>query len=91
MYQGEAVRVNALSRYLEDDMKEYPFALKIGCGKINAVTGEDFDNDVQCGQNQNYISVSEERDIDGYFAKDGYVRQFTAVELNTGLTPEEFF
>ena len=82
MFQGEAIRISACSRYIADERSGYPFALKVGCGKINAVTGEDFDKDLECGFNQNYVSVSEDQDIDGYYGKDGFVRQFTAVPLN---------
>ena len=45
MFQSEALWLNINSKYLMDRHTGYPFAIKVAAGKINAVTGDDWDID----------------------------------------------
>jgi hypothetical protein len=42
MYQSEALWINFSSKYLHKHRTEYPFAVKMATGKINAVTGDEW-------------------------------------------------
>ena len=46
MYQSEAMWINFHSLYSDDRYTSYPFAIKIAAGKINAVTGESWNNEL---------------------------------------------
>lgn len=83
MYQSEALWINFRG--------SYPFAVKIAAGKINAVTG-----DTWCDQladigvhNQDYLVAPEQRWLDGFCIEKGVIRQFVATPLGDGFTVEE--
>ena len=82
MYQSEAMWLNF------DAVSEYPFALKIAAGKVNAVTGSLWKNDLD-GSPQEYVVVPEQRWIDGFYVAKGAVKQFVAAPLGSGITVEE--
>ena len=82
MYQSEAMWINF------DSDSGYPFAIKIAAGKINAVTGEAWSNDLQA-QPQDYLSVPAQPWLDGFCVEKGVVRQFVAMPLGAGYTAEE--
>lgn len=80
MYQSEALWLNFHS--------EYPFAIKVAAGKINAVTGEGWANPL--GQRpQDYLVVPEQPWLDGYCIEKGLIRQFVAMPLGAGYSAEE--
>lgn len=80
MYQSEALWINFSS--------DYPFAVKVAAGKINAVTGEPWTTDVRSDP-QNYVVVPEQPWLDGFTVRKGVIRQFVAMPLGSGYSVEE--
>ena len=80
MFQSEALWLNFDS--------DYPFALKVAAGKINAATGESWRNGLHRDP-QDYLVVPEQPWLDGYAVEKGIIRQFVAEPLGLGLTAEE--
>jgi hypothetical protein len=64
-----------------------PKALKIGIGKVNAVNGELWNNDLS-GQKQSYVVLPDQPWLDGINAGDGLIKQFVAMRLGEGYTVE---
>lgn len=93
MYQAEAlwIRFNSFD--------DYPFAVRIGAGKICAVTGDRWKSGLRQGiavddegneePLQNYVAVPGQPWLDGFNTGDGIVRQFVAEPLGSGMTVEE--
>lgn len=84
MYQAEAMWLSFRSRY----GFPYPFALKIGTGKTNAVTGAEWSNTLSDNP-QDYIVLPGQPWLDGYCIEKGVIRQFVAAPFNRGITVEE--
>ena len=80
MYQAEA-----LWMWFGGD---YPFAVKIATGKINAVTGEEWRDGLNRGP-QDYLTAPDQPWLDGYCVEKGVIRQFVAMPLGKGYTAEE--
>jgi hypothetical protein len=80
MYQSEALWINFTTRY--------PFAVKVAAGKINAVTGEQWQTHLQTDP-QNYLVLPEQPWLDGFAVRKGVIRQFVAMPLGAGYTVEE--
>ncbi len=80
MYQTEAMWINFHA--------DYPMAVKIAAGKINAVTGEAW-NDELTETPQDYLVVPEQPWLDGFCVEKGLIRQFVAMPLGEGYTAEE--
>lgn len=80
MYQSEALWLR-----FEGD---YPFALKIASGKINAVTGEEWRSGLN-REPQDYLVVPEQPWLDGFAVEKGVIRQFVAMPLGAGYSVEE--
>ncbi|MDH3292432.1 MAG: hypothetical protein OEO20_15490 [Gemmatimonadota bacterium] len=80
MYQSEALWINFSG--------DYPFAVKVAAGKINAVTGKPWSNGLNRGP-QDYVVVPEQPWLDGYCVKKGIIRQFVAMPLGAGYSAEE--
>ena len=80
MYQAEAMWIHFHG--------EYPMAVKIAAGKINAVTGkawkEEFSEEMQ-----DYLTVPGQPWLDGFCVEKGLIRQFVAMPLGEGYTVEE--
>ncbi|MGG5817715.1 hypothetical protein [Falsiroseomonas sp. HW251] len=66
----------------------YPFALKVAAGKVNAVNGAPWTNELDAGD-QDYIEVPGQPWLDGFCVEKGVVRQFVAMPLGQGYTAEE--
>jgi len=66
----------------------FPHAVMIGAGEINVLTGESWDESL-CANPQNYIVCPDQPWLDGINAGDGFVRQFVATPLGSGLALEE--
>lgn len=81
MHQAEAMWLS----FSED---EYPFAVKIATGKICAVTGDAWVNQLNGGP-QDYIVLPEQPWLDGYCVEKGVIRQFVAMPLGDGYSVEE--
>lgn len=80
LYQSEALWLNFHS--------SYPFTVKVGSGKINAVTGEPW----RAGLNrapQDYLVLPEQPWLDGFSVEKGVIRQFVAMPLGAGYSVEE--
>jgi len=82
MYQSEAMWLNFSSPH------GYPFALKVAAGKINAVTGDEWDGALQ-REPQDYLSIPDQPWLDGFCVEEGVVRQFVAMPLGAGFSAEE--
>lgn len=65
----------------------WPFAVKVAAGKINAVDGERWSDDLK--KKQDYLVLPEQPWLDGFFASEGLIRQFVAVTMGGGYTVEE--
>jgi hypothetical protein len=80
IYQSEALWL--------DFHGDYPIALKVGTGKINAVSGEDWRPGLSRSP-QNYVLIPDQPWLDGYSVGKGVIRQFVAMPLGEGYTAEE--
>jgi hypothetical protein len=88
MYQSEALWLSFNSSWISDHEARYPFAIKIGTGKINAVTGEYWTNGLSKNP-QGYLVVPGQPWLDGYCVERGIIRQFVALPLGAGYSAEE--
>ena len=88
MYQSEAMWINFDADYIPEHETEYPFAVKIAAGKIDAVTGENWTNGLH-GLPQDYMVIPEQPWLDGFCIEKGTIRQFVAMPLGEGYTAEE--
>lgn len=66
----------------------YPFALKVAAGKVNAVNGAAWTNELDAAD-QDYVEVPGQPWLDGFCVEKGVVRQFVAMPLGQGYTAEE--
>jgi hypothetical protein len=87
MFQAEAMWLNFDTIPSFDDM-EYPIAVKIGTGKICAVSGESWNSTLN-RHPQDYLVVPEQPWIDGYNVEKGKIKQFVAAPMGKGYTVEE--
>ena len=86
MFQTDALWLNFGS--ISYGRPELPVALKIGAGKINAVSGEKWVDGLDQDP-QNYVVLPEQPWLDGFNVEKGKVRQFVAMPLGKGYTVEE--
>ena len=82
MHQAEAMWINFGSP------GRYPFALKIATGKVCAVSGDEWVNNLNLDP-QDYVVVPDQPWLDGYCVEKGLIRQFVAMPLGEGFTAEE--
>ena len=88
MYQSEALWIYLDGTWVDGHGTKYPFAVKVAAGKIDAVTGKTWTNEL--GTNpQNYMVVPEQPWLDGFCVDKGVIRQFVAMPLGGGYTAEE--
>lgn len=80
MYQSEALWID-----LDGD---YPFAIRVATGRIDAVTGEELSQGLRQDP-QNYLVIPGQPWLDGYCVEKGVIRQFVAMPLGSGYTAEE--
>ena len=80
IYQREAM-------WLSFDSQE-PAALQVGTGQVCAVSGETWSERLT-QEPQNYLTLPDQLWLDGINAGDGFIRQFVAVPLSSGLTIEK--
>lgn len=86
MYQAEALWIKFSSKNIPKRRTRYPFAVKIGTGKVSAITGDEW---VKVMTEDDYCVIPEQPWIDGYAVDDDQVRQFVAAPLGAGFTAEE--
>ena len=87
MFQADALWLNFES-INETGEEDYPIAIKIGTGKVCAVSGDNWVSTLNRNP-QDYIVVPEQPWIDGYNVGKGVVKQFVAAPLGEGYTVEE--
>ncbi len=80
MYQAEAMWINFSGNY--------PMAVKVAAGKIDALTGESWHNELSADP-QNYLVVPNQPWLDGFCVQKGLIRQFVAMPLGDGYSAEE--
>ena len=88
MHQAEAMWINFESRYNYHFDQSYPFAVKIATGKICAITGKTWVNQLN-GDPQDYVVLPKQPWLDGYCVERGMIRQFVAMPLGESYTVEE--
>ena len=88
MWPSEAMWLNFRGEYIFDRVSAYPFAIKVAAGKINAVTGEGWQQGLDRNP-QNYLVAPKQPWLDGYCVEKGVIRQFVAMPLGEGYSPEE--
>jgi hypothetical protein len=86
MFQCEALWIKFSSKHIPKRRTQYPFAVKIGTGKISAITGDEW---VKVMREEDYCVVPEQPWIDGYKIDEENIRQFVAAPLGWGFTAEE--
>jgi tetratricopeptide (TPR) repeat protein len=65
-----------------------PVAAKVAVGRINAVTGKPYDEQIRPHE-QDYVIIPDQRWLDGINTGKGLVSQFVAMPLGEGYTVEE--
>ena len=88
MYQSEAMWLLFSGTLDPERSVQYPFAIKVATGKIDAVTGKDWSNGLHRGP-QDYMVAPGQPWLDGYCVEKGVIRQFVAMPLGQGYTAEE--
>jgi hypothetical protein len=83
MYQSEALWIS-----IDGGPHDYPIALQIAAGKINAVNGEPWQEEMQFDP-QGYVVTGQQPWLDGFCVEKGRIRQFVAAPLGDGVTVEE--
>jgi hypothetical protein len=86
MYQAEALWISFWGGRWS--RSEYPFAVKIAAGKIDAVTGNAWTNEIN-RKPQDYLVIPDQPWLDGFCVQKGMIRQFVAMPLGQGYTAEE--
>lgn len=81
LYQREAMWLSFSGQHWR------PNALKVGVGKVNALTGEPWADELS-DDPQDYMVVPEQPWLDGINAGNGFIRQFVAMPLGMGYTVE---
>lgn len=87
MWQTEAMWLNFDCHGPHPDL-QLPVAIKIAAGKINAVTGDPWRPGLH-RRSQDYLVAPAQPWLDGFAVEKGVVRQFVAMPLGEGYTPEE--
>jgi hypothetical protein len=88
MFQAEAMWLLFESTLDLERCVEYPFAIKVAAGKINAATGQPWSNELQ-REPQDYLVAPPQPWLDGYCIEAGTIRQFVAMPLGKGYSAEE--
>jgi hypothetical protein len=81
MYQSEAL-------WIMFAHSDYPFALKVAAGKVNAVTGKGWEDGLN-RRPQDYLVAPQQPWLDGFCVEKGVIRQFVAMPLGAGYSAEE--
>ena len=81
MYQAEAMWLSFGG--------DYPMAVKVAAGKINAITGEPWSDGLSSEGKQDYLVIPDQPWLDGFYAGESLIRQFVAMPLGEGYTAEE--
>jgi hypothetical protein len=87
MWQAEAMWLNFHNDGPDWDL-DFPVAIKVAAGKINAVTGETWRAGLH-SEPQDYMVSPEQPWLDGFAIEKGVIRQFVAMPLGDGYSVEE--
>ena len=87
MWQAEAMWLS-FHNHGPDYGLEFPVAIKIAAGKINAVTGDAWTSGLH-REPQDYMVSPEQPWLDGFAIEKGIIRQFVAMPLGEGYSVEE--
>ncbi len=87
MWQAEAMWLNFTNDGPDGEL-DFPVAIKIAAGKINAITGERWRPGLYRDP-QDYVVSPDQPWLDGFAIEKGVIRQFVAMPLNEGFTAEE--
>ncbi len=82
MFQAEALWIDF------ESPRDYPFAVKIAAGKINAVSGQPWTHELRRSP-QDYVVVPDQPWLDGFCVAKGVIRQFVAMPLGQGYSVGE--
>src|SRR5688572_18204419 len=85
MYQSEALWIRLQPDFVAEHGAEYPFAIKVAAGKVNAVTGAPW-RDELARDPQDYLVAPVQPWLDGYCVERGVIRQFVAMPLGSGYS-----
>jgi hypothetical protein len=88
MYQSEAMWLLFAAGHDSERGVNYPLAIKVATGKIDAVTGQPWHNGLH-REPQDYMVAPTQPWLDGYCVEKGVIRQFVAMPLGAGYTAEE--
>ncbi|MBX9668983.1 MAG: hypothetical protein K2X93_15265 [Candidatus Obscuribacterales bacterium] len=88
MYQSEALWLRFNPGHVQN-RGDYPFAIRVLTGKIDAVNGQEYSSGLQRNPSQNYVVSPGQPWLDGYCIRKGLIRQFVAMPLGEGYTAEE--
>jgi len=88
MYQSEAMWLYFDVGFVPGRGVGYPFAIKVAAGKIDAVTGKQWSNELH-QEPQDYMVAPEQPWLDGFCVEKGVIRQFVAMPLGSGYSAEE--
>ena len=85
LYQAEAMWISFRGWRRSND---YPSAIKIATGKINAISGKPWKPELDASE-RDYIVVPEQPWLDGFCIAKDVIRQFVAMPLGSGYSVEE--
>ncbi|MEQ9455591.1 MAG: hypothetical protein RLN76_13495 [Phycisphaeraceae bacterium] len=88
MYRSEAMWIHFKSDQPRRRDVAYPFAVKVGAGKINAVSGLPWQNGLN-PKPQDYVVVPDQPWLDGFNVSKDVIRQFVATPLGSGESVKE--
>lgn len=86
LWQSEAMWISFRNCGPDPEL-DFPVAVKIAAGKINAVTGEPWRPGLSRNP-QDYVVSPEQPWLDGYAVEKGVIRQFVAMSLGEGYSAE---
>jgi hypothetical protein len=86
MYQSEAMWLSFQPAYSVAHEVFYPFAVKVGIGEVDAVTGERWSAGIHQWP-QDFLVITDQSWLGGYRAPNGEVLQFSAMPLGSGYKP----
>lgn len=86
MYQSEALWINFNAHHPRNRASAYPFAIRVATGKVSAITGKVFVKKLKEGD---YLVIPDQPWLDGFVVGDGFIRQFVASPLGSGVSVEQ--
>ena len=87
LYQAEAMWISFGPYWGADDCA-YPCAIKIAAGKINAISGKPWRQELEATE-RDYVVVPDQPWLDGFCIAKDVIRQFVAMPLGAGYSVEE--